>query len=50
METSGLNPVNSEILEIGAVKIDKDNNISTFETLIKINMRFHLKFLHFVKI
>ncbi|ETJ40740.1 Exonuclease superfamily protein, partial [human gut metagenome] len=35
IETSGLNPANSEILEIGAVKIDKDNNISTFETLIK---------------
>ena len=39
IETSGLNPINSEILEIGAVKIDKNNNISTFETLIKNNKK-----------
>lgn len=35
IETSGLNPKNSEILEIGAVKIDRDENISTFNTLVK---------------
>ncbi len=34
IETSGLNPINSEILEIGAIKIDEQNNISTFETLV----------------
>ena len=33
IETSGLDEVCSEIIEIGAVKI-KDNKITTFETLI----------------
>lgn len=35
IETSGLNPKNSEILEIGAIKVDKENNISIFDTLVK---------------
>ena len=35
IETSGLNPKNSEILEIGAIKIDKENNVSIFNTLVK---------------
>ncbi|MDY4576217.1 MAG: exonuclease domain-containing protein, partial [Intestinibacter sp.] len=35
IETSGLNPKNSEILEIGAVKIDRDKKISIFNTLVK---------------
>ncbi|MGN1033298.1 MAG: exonuclease domain-containing protein, partial [Intestinibacter sp.] len=35
IETSGLNPKTSEILEIGAVKIDTEENISIFNTLVK---------------
>ena len=35
IETSGLDSKNSEILEIGAVKIDKDYNVYVFDTLIK---------------
>lgn len=34
IETSGLNPYNSEILEIGAIKIE-NNNISSFHTFVK---------------
>ncbi len=35
IETSGLDSKNSEILEIGAVKIDKNYNVSIFDTIIK---------------
>lgn len=34
IETSGLNPHNSEILEIGAIKVE-NNNIASFHTFVK---------------
>ena len=34
IETSGINPINSEILEIGAIKID-NKNITSFHTFVK---------------
>lgn len=43
IETSGLNPQNSEILEIGAVKIDSNDEVSVFNTLIKNKFKIPLE-------
>ncbi len=34
VETTGLDPINDRIIEIGIVKVDKDNNKSTFSKLV----------------
>ncbi|RDY29467.1 exonuclease [Romboutsia weinsteinii] len=44
IETSGLDPINSEILEIGAIKI-KNGEISRFYTLVKNNKEIPLEIL-----
>ncbi|MGL5313142.1 MAG: helicase C-terminal domain-containing protein [Peptostreptococcaceae bacterium] len=42
IETSGLNPLNCEIIEIGAIKV-KDKKIETFNTLIRPNKEIPLE-------
>ena len=42
IETSGLNPLNSEIIEIGAIKI-KNKKTEVFDTLIKANKEIPLE-------
>ena len=45
LETSGLNPVEDNILEVGAVKVEDNKVIDTYQTFVKfdgkINARIH---------
>lgn len=51
LETTGLDPIKHEIIEIGAVKVNRDsNNHSTFQALVKPNKKVPKKITEITRI